>query len=123
MLNAFPEDFIRTSGVIGLLEASGVARWIFSCFEVYVYGPPPVLTKTNLREFFGVFLSSLCSPNVFKSVLQLSHHFSTMVRQLDSTLLSLTEILRVPKGYLGCFDSRSHHDCHYVSERWDRLIG
>ena len=37
-----------------------------------------------------------------------------MVRQPDSTLLSLTEILRVPKGYLGCFDSKSHRDRHYV---------
>ena len=79
-----------------------------------MYGPPPILSKTNLRNLFRVFLSSLCSPKVCKSVLQLNHHFSRMVRQLDSTLLSLTEILRVPKGYLGCFDSKSHHDHHYV---------
>ena len=65
-----------------------------------MYGPPPVLTKTNLREFFVVFSEFLCSPKVFKSVLQLSHHFDRMVRQPVSTLLSLTKILRVPEGYL-----------------------
>ena len=85
-----------------------------------MYGPPQVLSKTNLRKFLGFFLSSLCIPKVFKSILQLIHHFDRMVRQLDSTLLSLTQILRVPKGYLGCFDSNSHRDRHYVSVemRW-----
>ena len=62
-------------------------------------GPPPVLTKNNIREFFVVFLSSLCSPKVFKSVLQLSRHFARMVRQPDSTIISSTEILRVPRMF------------------------
>ena len=84
-------------------------------FEICVYGPPPVLTKTNLREFLFWGFSEFYVPKVWKSVLQLSHHFVGMVRQPNSTLLSLTELLRVPKRYLGCFDSKSHHDHHYFS--------
>ena len=79
------------------------------------------IPQNQSKGVLGVFLSFLCSPKVCKSFLQLSHHFARMVRQPDSTLLSLTEILGVPKGYLGCFGSKSHRDRHYVSERWDKL--
>ena len=50
------------------------------------------------------------------------------MKEIVSTLqtipkfLILTDILRDPKGYQGCFDSRSHHDRNYVSERWDNSI-
>jgi len=68
LLNAFLGDFVRTSGVIGLLEASGVARWMFLVvLRVYVYVPPPILINNNLEIFWG-FLS-LCSPEVWKSFL------------------------------------------------------
>ena len=51
-----PRDFIRTSGVIGLLEASGVARWMFLVvLRVYVYGPPPILTKNQSKDVFVRF--------------------------------------------------------------------
>ena len=64
-----PGDFIRTSGVIGLLEASGVARWMFLVYlRVYVYGPPSILTKTNLRMFWGFSEFLICSPRVCESV-------------------------------------------------------
>ena len=50
-LNAFPGDFIRTSGVIGLLEASGVARWMFLVvLKICVYVPPPVLIRRKSRN-------------------------------------------------------------------------
>ena len=40
---------MRTSEVIGLLEASGVARWIFFVvLRMYVYGPPPITDKKTI---------------------------------------------------------------------------
>ena len=49
-------------------------------FEVYLYGPPPILSKTNLREFLWFFLSFMCSLGC-KSVIDLIHHFAKMVKQ------------------------------------------
>ena len=73
------------------------------------------------KRVYSKLFYGLPACEVWKSVLQLSHHFSRMVKQPDSTLLIFTEILRVPKGYLGCFDSKSHYDRHYVSEKWGKL--
>ena len=47
---------MRTSEVIGLLEASGVARWMFLVvLKICVYGPPPILTKSQPRSVLGFF--------------------------------------------------------------------
>ena len=78
---------MRTSEVIGLLEASGVARWMFLVsLRICVYGPPPILNKNKYRDFLGFYEFPLCSPQVCESVIQLSHHFANMVKQSDSTL-------------------------------------
>ena len=46
---------MRTSEVAGLLEASGVAKWMFLvALRICVYGPPPILTKNQSRDVFGV---------------------------------------------------------------------
>ena len=47
---------ISTSEVIGLPEASGVAKWIFFVvLKISVYGPPPILTKSQSRSVLGFF--------------------------------------------------------------------
>ena len=51
---------MRTSKVIGLLEASGVARWMFLVvLRVYVYDPPLILTENQYKDALGFFLSFL----------------------------------------------------------------
>ena len=47
---------MRTCEVIGLLEAIGVARWMFFVvLRLYVYGPPPILTKNQSKDVLGFF--------------------------------------------------------------------
>ena len=55
------------------------------CFEICVYGPPPIFTKTNLRVLFWGFLSFMCLRGLEKFPL-LTHHFAKMVKKLASTL-------------------------------------
>ena len=40
----------------GLPEASGVSRWIFLVvLKICVYGPPPILTRSQSRNVIGFF--------------------------------------------------------------------
>ena len=42
--------------LVGLLEASGVARWIFFTFlRISVCGPPPIIDKNRSRDVLGFF--------------------------------------------------------------------
>ena len=61
---------MRTSEVIGLLEASGVSRWMFLIvLRIFVYGPPPILTKSQSRNVFGFSEFLYAALKVCKSVL------------------------------------------------------
>ena len=61
---------MRTSEVIGLLDASGVTRWIFLVvLKISVYGPPPILTKSKSRNVLGFYEFLYAALKVCKSVL------------------------------------------------------
>ena len=71
----------------GLLEASGVANWIFLVvLKICCLWSTTNTDKNNLEMFWGFMIFLYASLKVCKSVLYLSHQFAKMVKKLDSTL-------------------------------------